>query len=539
MASPSNQTLMDSSNAKNDDFSSGNVKTSMEPQNDVTQDTSRLHGSSFGDNEDESAILVLDPDHPKMVQFQTAVKARLLKMKEEYEFSKKEIEKALKVKRREKDNLGINLYTVQQELAQQQMVLETQQDKYVSLNNIRMKQEVELQTEKDNHDKCMTEYKNYQKQAAQVKIEIEKLGLQRFHLRKKQSDIGGDIKLLKRVANKTESEVLSAQVEKKKQDLFVDRLVEKVDKLQDEIAMYNAQYKLQVLETKNAANLLQEAELQLTAINMEKTQLQQYWQNSLIGMKRRDEAYMSTLTALRQLEEEDTGLDAEIIGYKKTILSEQERNQKLTNIFNKNKKDAEIAKEMLKQCRQKHDNLKMQFSTRSRLLQETEQALNKSTLEKSSLSDSIENTKKTIHKERQKQKQLETEIMEKIQSQLMFEKSSQYTNKLTNQTKETSQQLDFDRIMLENVISKIIMEFTSTKAKKAYMENILQQVDEEIAKRNDVITQSEERILKRASLIEKKQTTIDSCNKKLENLINKAGVSDYTNTFCFSLFFFR
>lgn len=52
------------------------------------------------------------------------------------------------------------------------------------------------------------------------------------------------------------------------QDLFVDRLVEKVEKLQDDIAMFNAQYKLQVLETKNAKNLLHEAELQLMVRNI-------------------------------------------------------------------------------------------------------------------------------------------------------------------------------------------------------------------------------------------------------------------------------
>lgn len=79
----------------------------------------------------------------------------------------------------------------------------------------------------------------------------------------------------------------------------------------------------------------------------------------------------------RQLEEDDLTLDTEIIGYKKSILSEQEQNEKLTNIYNKNKKDADIVKEMLKQCRNKHETLKTRFSTHSRLLHETEKDLNK------------------------------------------------------------------------------------------------------------------------------------------------------------------
>lgn len=61
--------------------------------------------------------------------------------------------------------------------------------------------------------------------------------------------------------------------------------------------------------------------------------------------------------------------------------------------------------------------------------------------EKNYLSDSLEEMKKMTHKEKVKMKQLENAIMEKIHSQLMFEKSSQYTNKLTDKTKEISQQL--------------------------------------------------------------------------------------------------
>lgn len=72
------------------------------------------------------------------------------------------------------------------------------------------------------------------------------------------------------------------------------------------------------------------------------------------------------------------------------------------------------------------------------------------------------------------------------------------------------------------------MEFTSTKARKTCVENVLKQYDEEIVERNEVIDRSEQGILKRASLLQKKQTTIDICNKKLEVLINKAGVSKTT-----------
>ena len=47
------------------------------------------------------------------------------------------------------------------------------------------------------------------------------------------------------------------------QDLFVDRLVERVDKLKEEIAMYEAQLTAQLEETKAAKEQLMEAHMEM------------------------------------------------------------------------------------------------------------------------------------------------------------------------------------------------------------------------------------------------------------------------------------
>ena len=62
------------------------------------------------------------------------------------------------MKKQEKESLGVDLYGVQQELARQQMMLEAEQDKYVSLNNERVKHEVELDAKRQNYGKLLSEY---------------------------------------------------------------------------------------------------------------------------------------------------------------------------------------------------------------------------------------------------------------------------------------------------------------------------------------------------------------------------------------------
>ena len=65
----------------------------------------------------------------------------------------------------------------------------------------------------------------------------------------------------------------------------------------------------------------------MESIRFEKKQLMQQWKSSLIGMQRRDEALQATQEALRKQKEVTVALGAEIIGYKKSILEQQKKNE--------------------------------------------------------------------------------------------------------------------------------------------------------------------------------------------------------------------
>lgn len=70
-------------------------------------------------------------------------------------------------------------------------------------------------------------------------------------------------------------------------------------------------------------------------------------------------------------------LETELEGFKKSIWQEQEQNEKLTLILNKTERDIETVKKQLSQCQAKHDALKAEYATYTRMLHETEQALNR------------------------------------------------------------------------------------------------------------------------------------------------------------------
>lgn len=73
----------------------------------------------------------------------------------------------LKTKKREREELGVQLYGVQQELARQQMLLEKEHDNYNSEHDLRQQCENLLEETKQLHDKTSQEVNHQRKQGLQ------------------------------------------------------------------------------------------------------------------------------------------------------------------------------------------------------------------------------------------------------------------------------------------------------------------------------------------------------------------------------------
>ncbi len=132
-----------------------------------------------------------------------------------------------------------------------------------------------------------------------LQTQVENLALRLFYVENARGNVRSDISVMKRAAHKADTEVVKAEQLKQKQDLYVDRLVERLDKLREEIAMYETQMSAQSQETKATREALTEAHMEIESINLEKKQLYQQWSSSLIGMRRRDEAHNAMLEALQ------------------------------------------------------------------------------------------------------------------------------------------------------------------------------------------------------------------------------------------------
>ncbi|KAH9504072.1 Coiled-coil domain-containing protein 40 [Bulinus truncatus] len=480
-------------------------------------------GLETDESDTEADMVVLDPDHPLMKRFQAALKAHLGKQNEKFTLELRDLTEKTRVKKKEREDLGVELYGVQQELAKYQMMLEQQHDQVAHLKQERQKEEQELNDIRSLFKESQFETTKERKNCSGLQNEVENLALRLYYMLNAKENVRSDISVMKRAAEKVETEVAKAELQKQKQDLFVDRLVEGVDRLKEEIAMYDAQITAQTEETKAAKESLMEAYMEIESVDFEKKDLYQKWNSSLIGMKRRDEAHSAMLDALNQQEQLILTLQTDLEGYKKTIQKEQEQNEKLTHILNKTEREIETAKKHIAQTQAKHDALMNEYSTYTRMLYETEQALGRAVADKQLRIAEVLSLRKQIEQEHLSKLKLEDEILDRMRAQLTLAKASHYSKQLIKKTRDATKRLESETIDVENNIAQCTLDIVNVRGRTERLKKVFDVLEKQIAEQNAIITKSEQEIVKRNAVIERKQNQVDSMNKKLTQMIAAAG----------------
>ena len=191
------------------------------------------------------------------------------------------------------------MYELQQELARHQMLLEKEHDKFNETTETKKMVEEQL-------DKTRNEYRTNQNQVDEelkkvrdLQQERDNLKLRIFYMNNAKDDIRGDIAVIRRATEKAEMDKSKFEVEKQRQDLIVNRLEEKENRLREDIGLYESQLTNQMKETKAAKEALIEARMETEAIEKEKNQLMLNWTSCLIGMKRRDDAFSQMNQAIK------------------------------------------------------------------------------------------------------------------------------------------------------------------------------------------------------------------------------------------------
>ena len=234
-----------------------------------------------------------------------------------------------------REDIGVQLYQMQQQLAKLQMNLEKVHENHSIIAQMREAAEDDQRKVREAYKGTYGEVSGQRQKVAKHQAELDQLAATLRQVEAYNEQMRSEIAVTRRATYKAEEAITQLEGGKVQQDVLIDAINEKLKRSQEQLALYEAQLLAQQQETGAAGNTLKEASAEMEAIHFEKKQLLSQWKTALIGMGRRDEALKATEEAIRKQREQELAIEQEQAAIKKDIRKEEEVNEYKTATVNR------------------------------------------------------------------------------------------------------------------------------------------------------------------------------------------------------------
>ncbi|KAI2663476.1 Coiled-coil domain-containing protein 40 [Labeo rohita] len=470
------------------------------------------------EEEEEEELVVLDPEHPLMKRFQSALKNNLSNQLERLNLELREkivVEKAEAQKRHE---LAEEVYMVHEMLARLQATLEASHEANAQAAAQRRQAQDQLDGVKNQYQDTASQANKQRIHVSELQSKVDSLALKLLYMQEANTDLRSDVKAIINASHKAQKERTQAEEHKHQQDLYVERLTKHVEKLSEQISLYEVQIIAQTEQTKAAKDALSEAQLELDSVVFERRQLLQQWNSSLLMMKRRDETYNTMQEELRLASDQVHSLDTEIEGYKKSITQEEEQNERLTLRLNRAQNDSTASRKLITHSQNHQEVLQAQYSTYTRMLQETEKTLSTLLVDHEVRQSELKALRKQMEKESAGRVDLEDQIMNKLQERLTHNNAATYSRRLTDKTAAHWREKEAQLTKLENDINAVTLEGQEVATHLDSLAAFQAELEQGISQRHMLLSSREAEIAKQHEDLSPLEIRAATLSKKLEEV---------------------
>ena len=506
----------------------------MSDQNDNSNDNNNnndnqndsLNNIQNDENEEDNNEYYehLPADHPHLRRFQLALEDQLKSEEEKIRLLYKEKNEDSKKLKREREEIGIALYSLQQQFANVESNFNEEYSKCKALEE-QQKQETDRLTEeiKMYNDKYQS-VREQEKMVLQSGEDLNQLNSMLKYVETYNLQVQSEIKVTKTTANKVEENIINQERKKKEQDFFIDMLETRVKNLAEKKLLYEAQYKSQQEETKEAKINLAEADEEIERIREKKRDLIKDLDKALFNLRLKDNAKSTVLKNIEEQEEEKLKLESQISRYRILIRNENLKNNELEDNLRQCKRKLQIVENQIKELQIKHGKLE----EKSHFI---ETSINKTKIEL----DNLEKIQQNLD--------FELELINKNKVKLLNEaRALQDKNLIVLSDKEThekqgdnlfkaNQKINKEKFDVEvekdskaNEIIRVQIDKINVESQNIKLKNKLELMNEEITKLEDDYNKKSLRIKANHKALEKKQLEMDKLNKIYGELMkNKKG----------------
>ncbi|TPX58301.1 hypothetical protein PhCBS80983_g03231 [Powellomyces hirtus] len=463
----------------------------------------------------------MDPDNPLMERVQAALYKQLSEQRTKMQLELREREEAVRVTLGRREAVGVELYSLQQQLARQQAMLEGTQDNLAVVRGLREEAERVLKQANSEWKDHKVKSDHHVRNLDQQKQELEKISRTIKQVDLYNEQLRSKILVAKRTTMKAEEDLVRQEQDKKRQDYFIDHLTEQLRRLQERRALFETQLIAQQRETKAALETLQDAATEMEAIQFEKRQLVHQWKSSLIALQRREDVVQQIDEGIQKNKNTILSMNGEVSGFRLSLRKAQEQNETLTVLLNKLEGEVSRLRREIAGIADQKDKLKESYTMYTRSLEQTEGELAIVMQERQSLQLELSTVQKQTRLAVTATQKLSDEIAEHLQAQLSISKGAQGTRRDNSKLRIAIHEKESTIAQVQNDLGHIRLETLNVTARIRSMKDAVAVLDKELADRNGLVEKYELEIRRRNDELGKKQGEVDLLNKKYDQLTAK------------------
>lgn len=479
----------------------------------------------FDEEEDEGEDL--SPNNPLFANLQEKLQQQLNDMWDAVDVAIRDKQAERLQLTTERENIGVELYSLQQTLGKLQQRLTDANEEKVAAEQERIQVEEELKEAKQELEENQLDLQNRTREYEGNRNALDQLNDVVLRLEKHNQEIKNQVAVTRRETYKSEQAAQEAEVSKLEQDEYIDRLTHQVQGITVGLATIEAQILAQRGETKTARDALLQASLEMEKINFERNHLIQEWNSSLISVKRRSETLNEIEKAAAKQEEEISALQNENSGLKTQIQQQHdlaERNQALLSKINARVKQLEGK---IEEANKHRKNLQTQLAQLTYLAQEREQDVSKLLIERNQATTIFNQSTKGTNEVSNNIHELEDAILRHCAEQSDLKRDAVAAQNAVQKVREQISGKDRELGDLQNEVVRLKIDKLNITGQSEKLERGLKEIVAELQQKDHLISQYEMQIRRNNVDIEKKQSEVDKLNRMYDGLKKEQNGEEY------------
>jgi coiled-coil domain-containing protein 40 len=218
----------------NDDYGNEDYNNAGDDNNpDNNNDNAGGEGDVDQYFDDAGDIGYLPADHPLMQRLQNALTKQLTDEHERIDLKLREKEEEVRKIKKKREEVGVQLYGVQHQLAKMQTTFERTHDNYNIVQKYRVDAEKQLEILQKQYEARKEEADEQLKRVLKAQEELNQLNRTLKQVEEYNEVMKSEIAVTRRTTYRAEENVVNLEKSKKKQDLLIDTMNEEIKRLNE------------------------------------------------------------------------------------------------------------------------------------------------------------------------------------------------------------------------------------------------------------------------------------------------------------------